>query len=591
MAISLFFSNTVLAIDYPAIPGISPITETSTLEEYAAYYYVLLVAFLIAVALVKLVATGVGLLVSDGNPQAFSKFKTEAIGVFVGIVVLLSPYIILTAIGGNGQKRDPYDCTNLSTCVIRETKKEDGKVDKALEMAIHDEFNLKEGNRITIKKYYGLQNVIVFGEDGRAEMVYSDDPSNNDRTKSLGEGEEVIIEGNNAERLVPSDETRYLKAVSYWARPVNYSEEEVEAGVLTFDWDGSSEVRVSGKEGEMTDVNADDILIIKNATNGITKQYGPLDNATWQGQVTIMELLSPGSNELHFIVKDKWSSHISISDIYVAIKGEKKESGVGSNVYVIAKREGAFLYELPNYSSEYYPPLFLKGDYSNLKDVNYENKVRSIDVVNFDETGNFDYFGIVSEAADHLQKCAVFNGDVADTSGDERLSMLGEKMNSINIFRRDKEYFKDLKIRLTLYNNTSCSEKGGEIQGRVSEQMLRVCRLTFINADKDISTDAETVTPNCTSNGQVCDATVDAMKTMNNPISIAEACPNLRGEVYSFEIDTPSAIIFRDSSNRCDIWDLIRLKRGEGTCNQVSFKGFSLDDFTPKKIFLIPYNR
>ena len=395
---------------------------------------------------------------------------------------------------------------------------------------------------------------------------------------------------------------------------------------------------------------------------------------------------------------------------------------------VINKMDGAFLYELPNYIPNLYPPLFLKGAYTNLESVNYKDQVKSVDIVNSKKDQGFDYLGIAGQGdVDKMEKCAIFYKDIPDVDNDEKLKSLGGRMNYVAIFKRNKNYFKNLQIRLVLYNNGSCSEKGAEIIGKASQQ-LKYCEIIFEGADGDIVEGLENdERPVC--DDEKCSVTLSATKTIVSPSLISKACPNLimgagsggfvkdpssdkyqlitrkteirgmkvinrqsvvwngsqkvfitgtnpgvngfwiddvliihnatngkqivvppktmatgryemakditsilepnkennlrfslqdiadgkaevtaiwiyvegekeRGgasigqpEVYSFRIDTPSAVIFLDNGGRCNIYDDIRIGRGEGVCNQINFKGYATDEFIPQKFFVIPYNR
>ncbi|MDD4410074.1 MAG: hypothetical protein PHW52_05490, partial [Candidatus Pacebacteria bacterium] len=122
---------------------------------------------------------------------------------------------------------------------------------------------------------------------------------------------------------------------------------------------------------------------------------------------------------------------------------------------------------------------------------------------------------------------------------------------------------------------------------------LKYCEVTLLGLDKDVpSTDSNAgILPDCTPEGDKCSITLSAMDTILSPESISTACPNLSGEGYSFRIDTPSVVVFLDSGDRCNIYDDIRIGRGEGVCNSVSFKGQATNPFMAKRFYIIPYNR
>jgi hypothetical protein len=93
--------------------------------------------------------------------------------------------------------------------------------------------------------------------------------------------------------------------------------EEKEVGKVTIDWDGEKQVLISSCEKSICDVSVDDYLVIENKANGQSKKYG---SGIWSGSVDIMDILSIGKNDLHFIVKDSWGGLISWSSIYVQVE-------------------------------------------------------------------------------------------------------------------------------------------------------------------------------------------------------------------------------------------------------------------------------
>jgi len=613
ISISIFFCGRVFAIEYPDLPGIDPITDESNVEDYAEYYYAVIVALMIAIATLKVSMTGLGLLLSEGSPQSFSKFKNDLIGVIVGIVILLSPFLVMKAINPEPGEREDMECSDLLVCIVREKKDvETGKVKKSLEMSIASQ-NINDEQTITVKKYYGLQHIIGFNK-GPAKVFYSDNPDNDDYSMSLPPGEEVVID-----------------------------------------------TPLVGGNGQLDPNNP-----------------------------------------------------------------EKMNNNQG--LIVMSKIDGAFLYELPLYTPNLYPPLFLKGSYTNLENVNYKDSVKSIDIVNSKKDQGYDYLGIAAQSdVNKIEKCAIFYKDIPDVDNDERLKSLEGRMNYITIFKRDKNYFKNLNIRLILYNNGSCSEKGAEVAGKASQQ-LEYCEITFEETGGEIIEGLKNdENPVC--DDEKCSVTLSATKSIVSPTLISKACPNLvmgggsggfikdpsldkyqaitpkievrgmkvinrqalkwngsqkvfitgtnpgvngfwmddiliihnatngkqivispetiatgryemaqdiasilepgkennlrfslqdisdgkaeinaiwlyiegekeRGtvsvgqpEVYSFRIDTPSAIVFLDNGGRCNIYDDIRIGRGEGVCNQINFKGYATDEFIPQKVFVVPYNR
>ncbi|MDD4409121.1 MAG: hypothetical protein PHW52_00530, partial [Candidatus Pacebacteria bacterium] len=390
----------VFAVTYLDLPGISPLTDESTVENYATYFYALIVAVLVAIAVVKVTFSGLDLLTSGGSPAAFSKLKNDLIGVIVGLAVLLSPLLILKTINSDFPTDIvERDCAKMQSCILKEiikpkTETEPEKTIRTVEMTIPNQ-DIKDNGKLTIKKYYGLQAVIGFN-GGPATVFYADNPNNDDYSQSLKPGEEVTIN-----------------------------------------------VPLLGGNGQRDPKNPD--------------QYN--DN--------------PG-------------------------------------LVILDKVDGALLYEQDNYTPYLYLPLRLKGTYTNLDLVNYKDNVNSIDIVNSKKAEGIDYFGIAAQEDDSIiGKCAAFNKDIPSVRNDERLSKLGGEMNYITIYKRDKNYFKDMKVKLYIYNNTSCSEEGAEVEGRVKTVQLKYCEVTLLGLDKDVpSTDSNAgILPDCTPEGDKCSIT------------------------------------------------------------------------------------
>ncbi|BFT95283.1 MAG: hypothetical protein MNSN_01240 [Minisyncoccus archaeiphilus] len=95
---------------------------------------------------------------------------------------------------------------------------------------------------------------------------------------------------------------------------------EIELARITFDWDGVAEVGISKENGRLTPIWIDDKLWIKNLTNGkeITFLEGNERSVLVGG---INQILTPGQNELVFIMKDIGDHHVGISEawLYIAV--------------------------------------------------------------------------------------------------------------------------------------------------------------------------------------------------------------------------------------------------------------------------------
>lgn len=446
--------NVVFAADLPVIPGAPLINDQSSANDLVLYFYVFFVIVAVALATVKVVMSGLDLLLSESNPARYTKTRNEVIGVLAGITLLVSSVIVINVINPdiNKQKNLAFVCEDLDYCVIRKTTEEkDGKkiVKETKEMNVQSEPNNYKKDEFTIKKYFGLQNIITY-----SDINFGGTPS-----------------------LIYSDNTSDMKQLT----------------------------------------------------------------------------------------------------------GDVQISAVPS-FKIIPKKPGIFLYELPDYKINTLSPLYTKGSINKLADVGYENKVGSINVVNPQEKENIDYMGILFPDDDYRITCKVFYKNV-----DNVADYFQSKINSLKVYKRDKEYYRDLKIKLTLYNNTSCSEKGGSGED-VDTKQLQKCELTFLGGDAVVPAVAAPLdTAVC--DDWSCSLSAPAMDTIISPLVINTACSNLKGEVYSFRVDSPSAILFLDGEDRCDVWDNIRIGRGEGVCNQVNTGGFNPNDnYKPKKVIVVPYN-
>jgi len=75
-------------------------------------------------------------------------------------------------------------------------------------------------------------------------------------------------------------------------------------------------VFISSSAG-ISNVTADDLLIVKNLTNGKEKKYGPISDNIWSGGIDITSLFSEGKNKIEIYVQDHWGGYIGTSDLYL----------------------------------------------------------------------------------------------------------------------------------------------------------------------------------------------------------------------------------------------------------------------------------
>ena len=95
----LLSSGSVLAkkieVNYPSLPGVSPITEKSKIPDYIKYvfHFGMMIAGL--VVLFVMITAGIQYVTSAGNPEKLNDAKKRIIGGILGLIILLSSYLIL----------------------------------------------------------------------------------------------------------------------------------------------------------------------------------------------------------------------------------------------------------------------------------------------------------------------------------------------------------------------------------------------------------------------------------------------------------------------------------------------------------------
>jgi len=210
---TLFLSKVVFAaIEWPSIGGVS-LTNNSSFAEVVGYLYVFIAAIGVSVSVIVIIMAGIDFLIHGSNPSEISKARNKILGAILGILFLVSPYIIIKIINPDINKTTSLgmSCDSMSDCIVRKIKKTITTVDdkgkqetkteetEKEEMAPSSETSInrvvKTDNstiiieqEITIKKYNGLQAVIGFsGENftGTPTKIFSDDSENDDLNKPL----------------------------------------------------------------------------------------------------------------------------------------------------------------------------------------------------------------------------------------------------------------------------------------------------------------------------------------------------------------------------------------------------------------------
>jgi len=88
-----------LELQYPRIPGAPAITSTQTLlPDYVKYIFNLAIGVSGLIAFGVLIFAGIRYLTSVGNPTTMQDAKDQIFSAFLGLIILLCAWIILTTI-------------------------------------------------------------------------------------------------------------------------------------------------------------------------------------------------------------------------------------------------------------------------------------------------------------------------------------------------------------------------------------------------------------------------------------------------------------------------------------------------------------
>src|SRR3989344_1586294 len=105
LAIAVFvlphFAFAALELTYPALPGAPALTSSSSLADYIKYVFTL--AFLLAglIGVISMIIAGFQVLLYAGNASKIVSAKERAFNAILGIVILMSTFIILATINPN----------------------------------------------------------------------------------------------------------------------------------------------------------------------------------------------------------------------------------------------------------------------------------------------------------------------------------------------------------------------------------------------------------------------------------------------------------------------------------------------------------
>lgn len=165
------------------------LTSDSTLVDFTIYFYALFVGIGTVVLFAVVVWSGLGMIISSGNPAKFQSAKNRILGAGIGLIVLFLSYLILNAISPSLIKPKNIEITcdtaEVPVCVERVVKTEGEKDRTLIEMSFDTspDLGLKTGEMIAIKRYNGLKEIWGYSGTnwtGTAALLYKD---NNPATK------------------------------------------------------------------------------------------------------------------------------------------------------------------------------------------------------------------------------------------------------------------------------------------------------------------------------------------------------------------------------------------------------------------------
>jgi hypothetical protein len=103
-------------LQYPQVPGTQPVAFGMPLTELIKYIYLFAIGICGAVALAAILLGAIKYIGAAGNPSKMSDAKEQIVSALLGVVILLSSYLILNTINPDlvGIKIDLSSTTNIN---------------------------------------------------------------------------------------------------------------------------------------------------------------------------------------------------------------------------------------------------------------------------------------------------------------------------------------------------------------------------------------------------------------------------------------------------------------------------------------------
>ena len=205
---------------FPPLFGIT-LTNESSPTQFVLYFFMVLVALGAVIAFVVLVMAGFKIMMAGGQPSQISSAKNQIMGAFIGLIVLFCSYMILSIINTNltQVKITSFDCSEVPICVEYTKIDPDTKEPKVTtEMSIplsNDNLELKQGEKIVIKRYTGLWELWTFPEPNfkspvKLQPAYRDSSQDIDPDKPTVATDLVLEPKVKSYKLIPKVEGIYL---------------------------------------------------------------------------------------------------------------------------------------------------------------------------------------------------------------------------------------------------------------------------------------------------------------------------------------------------------------------------------------------
>jgi hypothetical protein len=156
---SVCLAEKELEVDYPEILGDKPETVATTIPEYAKYIFTFSIVIIGLVAFGSLILGGTRYITSAGDPTKMQDAKEQIFSAILGVVILLSAYLILYNI-------NPY-LINIELTPLGEIEEQENP--PPFEIENEKPFIMKTGDLFIVKK--GINHRILAAEECKIMLI------------------------------------------------------------------------------------------------------------------------------------------------------------------------------------------------------------------------------------------------------------------------------------------------------------------------------------------------------------------------------------------------------------------------------------